>query len=62
MFKFHNYEPLLHSYPDENRWFSSPSGDDGGAPPAGSLVYLGYFQCDGYERAQYCLEKEEESL
>lgn len=31
------------------------SGDDSGAPPAGSLVNLGYFQRDGYERTQHRL-------
>ena len=43
-------------------WSVLRSGDDSGAPPAGSLVNLGYFQRDGYEGAQHCLEKEEESL
>lgn len=46
--------------PGESRFL--PSGYDGGTPPAGSLVNLGYFQCDGYQRAQHCLEKEEDSL
>lgn len=31
------------------------SGDDGGSAAAGSLVQLGYFQRNGYERAQHCL-------
>lgn len=36
------------------------SGDDGGSAAAGSLMQLGYFQRNGYERAQHCLEEEEE--
>lgn len=54
--------PPLSALFGPGEWSFLYSGDDGGAPPAGSLMNLGYFQRDGYERAQHCLKKKEESL
>lgn len=54
--------PPLSALFGPGEWSFLHSGDDGRAPPASSLVNLGYFQRNGYERAQHCLKKKEESL